>query len=93
MPSAQYLYDRARLLYHFNPLISICYTKGMDTDVMQKLRHTNLLNFFLSLPPSHQKEYLVWVTSAKKAETKQARIDKMIGMLRTKQAQVTKEAV
>jgi uncharacterized protein YdeI (YjbR/CyaY-like superfamily) len=57
----------------------------MDTAVMQKLRQASLLDFFLSLPPSHQKEYLAWVTSAKKEATKMARIDKMLGMLRAKQ--------
>jgi uncharacterized protein YdeI (YjbR/CyaY-like superfamily) len=33
-------------------------------------------------PYSHQKEYVMWIESAKKPETRQKRIGKMIQMLR-----------
>lgn len=38
-------------------------------------------NKFGNLPPSHQKEYIKWIEEAKKEETKQKRIAKMIEML------------
>jgi uncharacterized protein YdeI (YjbR/CyaY-like superfamily) len=34
------------------------------------------------LPPSHQREYLVWVEGAKKPETRQRRIAEMLTRLR-----------
>lgn len=38
---------------------------------------------FLNLPPSHQREYLDYITEARKSETRRARIEKTISMLTT----------
>jgi uncharacterized protein YdeI (YjbR/CyaY-like superfamily) len=38
------------------------------------------------LAPSHQKEYLQWINEAKKQETQEKRIAKMIEMLKAKRA-------
>ena len=38
--------------------------------------------FFASLPPSHKKAYVTWITEAKKAETRASRIESAVGMLR-----------
>ncbi|WP_263357852.1 YdeI/OmpD-associated family protein [Acidicapsa ligni] len=42
-------------------------------------------SFFDSLAYSHKKEYVDWIVSAKKPETKTARVDKTIEMLHAKQ--------
>jgi uncharacterized protein YdeI (YjbR/CyaY-like superfamily) len=39
------------------------------------------LEIFESLPPSHKKEYLNWVLSSKKEETRKKNMKKMIQML------------
>jgi hypothetical protein len=44
-------------------------------------KQTKLAAFFDSLSFSHQKEYVTWVESAKKPETRQRRIEKMLTML------------
>jgi uncharacterized protein YdeI (YjbR/CyaY-like superfamily) len=41
--------------------------------------------FFESLAFTHKKEYIRWITSAKRPETKQARMAKMLEMLGNKQ--------
>ena len=38
--------------------------------------------FFASLPPSHQKAYVTWITDAKKEETRRSRIESAVAMLR-----------
>lgn len=38
--------------------------------------------FFAGLSPSYKKAYVTWIESAKKAETRQARLDKITGFLR-----------
>lgn len=57
----------------------------MNETIKQSLLAANLLDYFESLGPSHQKEYLKWVNEAKKDETKQKRITKMLEMLKAKQ--------
>ena len=55
-----------------------------DEGVNRALEDANLIEYFNTLPSSHQNEYLRWVYEAKKEETKQRRIGKMIEMLREK---------
>ncbi len=38
--------------------------------------------YFATLPPSHQKAYVSWITEAKKEETRRSRIESAVGMLR-----------
>jgi hypothetical protein len=38
-------------------------------------------SFFASLPPSHRKAYVTWITEAKKAETRASRVASAVGML------------
>ncbi|HEY8589448.1 MAG TPA: YdeI/OmpD-associated family protein, partial [Naasia sp.] len=38
--------------------------------------------FFAGLAPSHQKAYVVWIIDAKKAETRAARVEKAVEMLK-----------
>jgi Domain of unknown function (DUF1905)/Bacteriocin-protection, YdeI or OmpD-Associated len=53
----------------------------LDQDVADALAAADRLDEFRALSYSHQKEYWQWVSSAKKAETRLRRIDKMIEML------------
>jgi uncharacterized protein YdeI (YjbR/CyaY-like superfamily) len=41
-------------------------------------------SFFEQIPYSHKKEYIEWIASAKKEETKKARIEKAIAMMEQK---------
>lgn len=58
----------------------------MDKIVSEELQNNGLLDYFNSLAPSHQREYLEWVSDAKKDATKTKRLKKMIEMLKTKKA-------
>ena len=53
-------------------------------DIALKLESVGMKQKFDSLPPSHKKAYLIWIDSAKKDETKQNRIIKMVEMLKNK---------
>jgi hypothetical protein len=46
--------------------------------------HPEAAEFFATLAPSHKKEYVVWIDSAKKPETRTARIAKAVAMLQAK---------
>lgn len=50
-------------------------------DTASELKSTGVWEIFLKLSPSHRKEYLDWVNSAKKQETRISRIAKMCEML------------
>jgi uncharacterized protein YdeI (YjbR/CyaY-like superfamily) len=41
--------------------------------------------FFNELSPSHQKQYIGWIASAKKVETKEKRAREALKLLKTKQ--------
>ena len=53
----------------------------LDADVEAALEASGSLEQFRSLAYSHQKEFWLWVSGAKKPETRQARLEKMAGML------------
>jgi uncharacterized protein YdeI (YjbR/CyaY-like superfamily) len=57
----------------------------MNSETEKSLQMAGLLDYFNSLPPSHQKEYLIWINEAKKSETQANRILKTIEMLKAKQ--------
>ena len=54
-------------------------------DVKNKYKASHVLNYFDSLAYSHKKEYINWIESAKKEETRLNRIEKSIEMLISKQ--------
>ncbi len=56
----------------------------MDDYIKTELIKSGRLNLFEKLAPSHQNEYLKWINQAKKVETKQLRVAKMIEMLNQK---------
>lgn len=57
----------------------------IPSDVLQALRQfPDLEQMFLRYPPSHKREHLKWIDEAKKPETRQRRIEKMIEHLQEK---------
>lgn len=67
-------------------------TTTLPKDVMQAMKpYKGLDKFFESMAFSHRKEYLVEIAGAKKPETRQRRIDKMIEMLLNRQMEKEKK--
>lgn len=46
----------------------------------------NVNQYFLQLAPSHKNEYLRWIDEAKKPQTRDTRIKKMVQMINDKMA-------
>jgi hypothetical protein len=46
------------------------------------MQDKGLYDYFNALPPSHKKEFIVWITEAKKADTRVNRIKKAITLLK-----------
>jgi uncharacterized protein YdeI (YjbR/CyaY-like superfamily) len=55
-------------------------------DFAEALKKSGLDEFFSGCANSHRREYLKWITEAKKPETRQARIKKAVTMLSNKAA-------
>lgn len=53
----------------------------LDDATTDAFASAGVLDRFRALSYSHQREYWQWISSAKKAETQQARRDKAIGMI------------
>lgn len=54
----------------------------MHADLKTALtKHSKAARTFLEIPPSHRREYLQYVAEAKKPETRQRRIARIIKML------------
>jgi hypothetical protein len=53
----------------------------LDADAADALTAAGRLDDFRAMSYSHQKEYWQWITAAKKPETRQRRIEKMIEMI------------
>lgn len=56
----------------------------ISNDIRVAFEKAKVLEYFESLPPSHQKEYLKWITEAKKTETRLRRLDKATETLKEK---------
>ena len=48
------------------------------------LKAAGLAEFFTDCTPAHRREYLKWISEAKKPETRDARIQKAVQMIATK---------
>lgn len=57
-------------------------TIEVPADLSQALAGAGLTDTFAALAPSHRKEYVRWVTEAKKPETRQRRVAETITRLR-----------
>lgn len=54
----------------------------VEIEFIKRLQeHVIAFGYFNSLSPSHQKHYLRWISSAKKDETKERRMEKAVEML------------
>ncbi len=56
---------------------------GYMKDAFRK--NTAAWKYFESLPPSHKKAYMLWISQAKKEETRERRLKEAITMLKRKQ--------
>jgi len=54
-------------------------------DINKEFKLAGILNYFETLAYSHKKEYIQWIESAKKEETRKNRIENAIGKLTSKQ--------
>ncbi len=61
----------------------------LPQDLSSALKQAGLSDFFAGCTPAHQREYLQWIASAKRPETKTERIRKAVKMLADKHAQET----
>jgi len=59
---------------------------NIPKDVSIALKDSGLAEFFSAYPPSHRREYLKWISEAKKPETRERRIQKTMKMLSAKRA-------
>ncbi len=59
-------------------------------DVKKAFKKEGVLGYFEGLAYSHRKEYVMWITDAKKEETRLARIEKAIDKLSEKQTMHSK---
>ncbi|MDH5228666.1 MAG: YdeI/OmpD-associated family protein [Gammaproteobacteria bacterium] len=56
--------------------------KAIPADLIQALgEQPTAADVFHQLPPSHQQEYIQWISESKKQETREQRIKKTIEML------------
>jgi len=58
----------------------------IPSELSEALTKAGLSAFFADCTAAHQREYLKWIGEAKRAETRQARIEKAITMLADKRA-------
>ncbi len=54
----------------------------LPAELLGELRNAALDAVFSRLPPSHQREFINWIESAKKPETRKARIEKTVTAVR-----------
>jgi hypothetical protein len=59
-------------------------TVEIPEEFQQRLEKEQLLAFFETLSNTHRKEYVRWITEAKKEETRKARFEKAIALLKKK---------
>jgi len=59
-------------------------TVEMPAELEKRMKQEGLLEFFQSLSYTHRKEYCRWIAEAKKEETRLARVEKAVEMLRGK---------
>ena len=57
----------------------------IPVDVKKAFKTAKMLTYFESLAYSHRKEYVMWITEAKKEETRIKRINQAIEKLASKQ--------
>lgn len=57
-------------------------TIEVPAEFQKRMEKEKLLTFFEKLSHTHRKEYVRWITEAKKEETRQARFEKAIDLLK-----------
>lgn len=64
----------------------------MPPDLTSALKAAGLDAFFRDCTAAHRREYLRWIGGAKRPETRKARIEKALGMIRDKRAAEARRA-
>ncbi len=55
---------------------------SMPPELQARLKkHKKAATFFASLAPSYQRQYIAWIATAKRSETKERRLDEAVGLL------------
>lgn len=62
---------------------------SLAPDIQREFRTNGILNYFNSLSYSHRREYLDWIATSKKDETRKTRIEKAIEMINRKEMPVS----
>jgi uncharacterized protein YdeI (YjbR/CyaY-like superfamily) len=57
---------------------------NLPEDITKAFTAAGIIDVFHRLPPSHQREYLSWIQSAKHADTRGIRIGQAAKMIRDK---------
>jgi uncharacterized protein YdeI (YjbR/CyaY-like superfamily) len=60
---------------------------AIPPDFLAALKSGGIDTFFAECTPAHQREYIKWISEAKKPETRKVRIEKAAKMLAEKRAQ------
>lgn len=61
-------------------------------DFLEALHVSGLDRFFSDWSPSHQREYLKWISEARKPETRKNRIEKAVSMIAAKRSEEDSES-
>lgn len=56
-------------------------------DFTEALKQGGVWEFFVDCTPAHQREYLKWISEAKKPETRQRRIEQAVERIAAKKAE------
>jgi len=56
----------------------------LPIELVEKLRKNQAWEAFMKMPPSHRKQYLYWLNSAKRPETRQKRLQAIVEMVKSK---------
>ncbi len=65
-------------------------TVEIPKDVKKQFKLAGVLHYFESLAYSHKNEYIRWIESAKREETRKSRIEKAVIMIGKKETMMTK---
>lgn len=57
---------------------------NLPSELVQELKKNRVMSAFMKMPPSHRKQYLYWLNSAKRPETRGKRLQAIVEMVKDK---------
>lgn len=82
-PAGQEAIDRAKRNGKWAEPVSTPANFSMPPELSERLkRSTKAATFFASLAPSYQRQYVAWIATAKRPETRKRRLDEAIELLK-----------